>query len=127
MRGRGRDSWGGAGGPVRGNVLARAGIDCEILECLDEQAVRARARAGLIQDRTARLLDAHGLAAGMLERGKTLGSCEFRRDGQRFVFDYGWLSGGHHYVYPQQFLVGDLIDTFRSWGGHIGSLPPQTQ
>ena len=49
---------------------------------LTSGAVRARARAGLIEDRTARLLDAHGLADGMLKRGKTLGSCEFRRGGE---------------------------------------------
>jgi p-hydroxybenzoate 3-monooxygenase len=60
----------------------------------------------------------------MLKRGKTLGSCEFRRGGQRFVFDYGSLSGGLHYVYPQQFLVGDLIDAFRSCGGHIRFATP---
>src|SRR6516225_9961423 len=69
----------GPAGLFAANVLLSAGIDCEVLERLDEESVRARARAGLIEDRTARLLDAHGLAGGMLERGKTLGSCEFRR------------------------------------------------
>ena len=50
----------GPAGLFAANVLLRAGIDCQILERLDEPAVRGRARAGLIEDRTARLLDAHG-------------------------------------------------------------------
>jgi p-hydroxybenzoate 3-monooxygenase len=114
----------GPAGLFAANVLVRAGIDCEILESLDESAVRARARAGLIEHRTARLLAAHGLAQGMLQRGRTLGSCEFRRHGQRFVFDYGSLSGALHNVYPQQFLVGDLIDALRASGGHIRFATP---
>jgi p-hydroxybenzoate 3-monooxygenase len=73
----------GPAGLFAANVLVRAGIDCEIFERLDEGSVRARARAGLIEDRTARLLAAHGLANGMQERGKSLGTCEFRRAGQR--------------------------------------------
>jgi p-hydroxybenzoate 3-monooxygenase len=114
----------GPAGLLAANMLARAGIDCEIFERLDEPAVRARARAGLIEARTARLLEAHGLADGMLKRGRILGSCEFRRHGQRFVFDYGSLSGALHHVYPQQFLVGDLIDRFRLCGGRIRFATP---
>jgi p-hydroxybenzoate 3-monooxygenase len=109
----------GPAGLFAGNVLVRAGIDCLVLERLDEDAVRSRARAGLIEHRTARLLEAHGLAGGMLQRGKTLGACEFRRRGRTHVFDYATLSGGHHHVYPQQFLVGDLIDSLRAAGGEI--------
>jgi 2-polyprenyl-6-methoxyphenol hydroxylase-like FAD-dependent oxidoreductase len=105
-------------------VLVRAGIDCEIFERLDEGAVRARARAGLIEDRTARLLDAYGLADGMLTRGKTLGACEFRRGGIRHVFNYGSLSGALHHVYPQQALVADLIDSLRSVGTEVRFATP---
>jgi FAD binding domain-containing protein len=53
------------------NVLVRAGIDYEIFERLDEGAVRAR--AGLIEVRTARLLDAYGLADGLLKRARPSG------------------------------------------------------
>ncbi|MBO0729181.1 MAG: FAD-dependent monooxygenase [Acidimicrobiaceae bacterium] len=109
----------GPAGLFAANALTDAGVDCEVFERLDEDAVRARARAGVIEDRTARLLDAHGLADGMLKRGKTVGTCEFRRDGRSFVFDYGALSGRSHHIYPQQFLVGDLIDALRSKGGRV--------
>jgi p-hydroxybenzoate 3-monooxygenase len=86
---------------------------------LPENAVRARARAGLIEHRTARLLERHGLADGMMTRGKTIGACEFRRGGRRHVFEYAALSGAAHHVYPQQLLVGDLVDSLRSAGGEI--------
>ena len=110
---------GGPAGLFAGNVLARVGIDCVVFERLGEEAVRARARAGLVEHRTARLLETHGLAEGMLTRGKTLGACEFRRGGRSHLFDYARLSHGLHYVYPQQLLVADLIDALRSVGGEI--------
>jgi p-hydroxybenzoate 3-monooxygenase len=109
----------GPAGLFAATVLARAGIDTVVVERLEETAVRARARAGLIEERTARLLDRHGLAVGMHQRGKTLGSCEFRRHGHSYVYDYGSLCGATHRVYPQQLLVADLIDALREAGGQI--------
>ena len=114
----------GPAGLFAANVLTRAGIDTVVVERLDESAVRARARAGLIEDRTARLLDRHGLAAGMQQRGKTLGVCEFRRDGHGYVYDYGSLCGARHRIYPQQLLVADLIDALRGAGGEIRFVTP---
>lgn len=114
----------GPAGLFAANVLVRAGIDCVVLERLAEDAVRARARAGLIEDRTAVLLERHGLADGMLRRGKTLGACEFRRAGRRYVFDYASLSGACHRVYPQQLLVADLVDSLRSAGGEVRFVAP---
>jgi len=51
----------GPAGLLAANVLARAGIDCAVFERLSEDAVRALTRAGLIEARTACLLDRHGL------------------------------------------------------------------
>jgi p-hydroxybenzoate 3-monooxygenase len=109
----------GPAGLFAANVLTREGLDCVVFERLAEARVRARARAGLIENRTALLLERHGLADGMLTRGKTLGACEFRRAGMKHLFDYASLAGASHHVYPQQLLVGDLIDSLRSAGGEI--------
>lgn len=109
----------GPAGLMAANVLLRAGIDCWVFERLDEGAVRARARAGIIEARTASLLDRQGLADGLRERGKTHGAVEFRRGGKRHIFDYGSLSGALHHVYPQHLLVGDMLDALRSVGGEI--------
>jgi p-hydroxybenzoate 3-monooxygenase len=116
----------GPAGLFAANVLVRAGIDCVVLERLAESGVRARARAGLIEHRTAQLLQEHGLADGMLARGKTIGACEFRRAGTRHMFDYAALTGLVHHVYPQQLLVADLIDSLRAAGGDVRFSAPVT-
>jgi p-hydroxybenzoate 3-monooxygenase len=109
----------GPAGLLAANLLVRAGLDCAVYERLSEDAVRARARAGVIEARTVALLDRHGLADGMLAQGFTSGACEFRRGGVRQVFDYGELAGVRHHVYPQQLLVADLIDELRAVGGDV--------
>jgi p-hydroxybenzoate 3-monooxygenase len=101
------------------NALVQAGIECLVVERLLEDAVRARARAGLIEARTVALLDHHGLTTGLRARGFTSEACEFRRGGVRHVFDYAALTGFPHHVYPQQLLVADMIDGLRSRGGVI--------
>jgi p-hydroxybenzoate 3-monooxygenase len=109
----------GPAGLLAANLLVRSGIDFVIFERLHEAATRARARAGLIEIRTASMLDRHGLADGMRSRGMTSDACEFRRGGVRHVFDYGALTGMRHHVYPQQLLVADLIDALRVAGGDV--------
>jgi p-hydroxybenzoate 3-monooxygenase len=109
----------GPAGLFAANVLMRAGVDCVVLERLSEDAARARARAGLIEARTVALLDRHGLADGLRARGLKSEACEFRRGGVRHVFDYAELTGFRHHVYPQQLLVGDLIDQLRAGGGEV--------
>ena len=109
----------GPAGLFAANLLVRAGIGCAVFERLSEDGVRARTRAGLIEARTASLLERHGLAGGMLSRGSTSSACEFRRGGVRHVFEYAALAGACHRVYPQQLLVADLIDALRAAGGTL--------
>ena len=109
----------GPAGLLAANLLVRAGVECAVFERLSEDAARARARAGLIEARTVGLLDRHGLSDGLRTRGLTSGACEFRRAGVRHVFDYAELTGVWHHVYPQQLLVGDLIDELRAVGGDV--------
>ncbi len=54
-------------------------------------------------------LERRGLAGNLLERARRDTACEFRFDGGRHVFGYHGLTGRHHWVYPQQFLVTDLV------------------
>jgi len=114
----------GPAGLLAANLLTRAGIECAVFERLSEEAVRARTRAGLLEARTASLLERHGLGNGMRSKGTRCGACEFRRDGTRHVFDYAALVGIHHHVYPQQMLVGDLIDALRTAAGDLRFLCP---
>ena len=109
------------GGLVLALLLQRAGIPCIVLERLDEDGLsERRAGAGLIEHRTIRLLDAHGLAEPILAHGRANNICEFRFEGQSFVLDYGELTGGHgHFIYAQHELVAALTRRFLAAGGEI--------
>ncbi|MDT0309309.1 FAD-dependent monooxygenase [Streptomyces sp. DSM 44917] len=100
----------GPAGLVLANVLTRAGVDCLVVERASRAHVLARARAGLLEDRTVRALRRHGLAGGVLAEGVRHGWCEFRCLGRAVRVDYAAHAGGRaHWVYPQQRLVGDLL------------------
>lgn len=117
----------GPAGLVLGCALLRAGIDCVILEQRSREYVEKRARAGLIEHRTVEILRALGLADRLLVEGARHTSCQFRFGGQRFSIDYGALTGGAaHVVYPQQFLVRDLISSFLALGGDLRFDTPVT-
>ncbi|GAB3655885.1 4-hydroxybenzoate 3-monooxygenase [Actinocorallia lasiicapitis] len=110
----------GPAGLTLANLLRQAGVECVVLEAHSRVHVEARARAGLIEHRVAVFLAEHGLADGLLRAAVDHGSCEFRFAGQRLTVRYGDLAGGRtHRVYPQQFLVRDLIATHLSAGGTI--------
>ncbi|GAA1937654.1 4-hydroxybenzoate 3-monooxygenase [Kitasatospora viridis] len=110
----------GPAGLVLANVLRQAGIDCLVLERHSREYVQARARAGLIEPGTVEFLARHGLAGQLVAEGAEHGACEFRHRGERFSVPYGELSGGRvHHVYPQQFLVRDLIDAYLDAGGTL--------
>ncbi|MGE7437157.1 4-hydroxybenzoate 3-monooxygenase [Kitasatospora sp. NPDC001175] len=110
----------GPAGLVLANVLQQAGIDSVVVERQSRPYVEARARAGVLEHRTVEILDAHGLADRLLAEGGRHGSCEFRHQGERFSVRYQELAGDRaHYVYPQQFLVRDLIAAYLSGGGQL--------
>jgi p-hydroxybenzoate 3-monooxygenase len=110
----------GPAGLVVAHLLEQAGISYVVLERQDATELRARMKAGLIELRTVELLEPYGLAGTILERGAKNGVCEFRADGESFVLDYGALCGGRgHYVYPQQELVGDWVESLVARNGEI--------
>ncbi|MGA5798105.1 4-hydroxybenzoate 3-monooxygenase [Streptomyces cellulosae] len=99
----------GPAGLTVGCVLRAAGIDCLVLETGTREFVERRPRAGVIEEPVVRGLELRGLAGNLLERARRDTACEFRFDGGRHVFGYHELTGRHHWVYPQQFLVTDLV------------------
>jgi p-hydroxybenzoate 3-monooxygenase len=109
----------GPAGLLAANALVRAGFECAVFERLSEDATRARSRAGQIDARTVALLDRHELSAGLRARSVTSEACEFRRGGVRHVFDYAALTGFPHLFYPQQLLVGDMLDALRARGSDV--------
>jgi p-hydroxybenzoate 3-monooxygenase len=110
----------GPAGLVTAHLLQRAGISFVILERQEEDGLRARVKAGMIEHRTVELLRRHGLADPIIEGGHRLGVCEFRADGQAFVLDYAALCGGRgHHIYPQHELVADWAGQLLAAGGDL--------
>ena len=110
----------GPAGLAVAHLLHQAGVPFVVLERQAATELRARMKAGLIERRTVDLLEPYGLADTIVERGGRNAVCEFRADGEAFVFDYGALVGGRgHFIYPQQELVGDWAESLVAAGGEI--------
>jgi p-hydroxybenzoate 3-monooxygenase len=110
----------GPAGLVVAHVLQRAGISFVLFERQGADELRVRVKAGMIEHRTVLLLERHGLAQPILERGSRIGTCEFRTDGDSVFLDYARLCGGvGHYIYPQHLLVGDWAEQVVAAGGDV--------
>lgn len=110
----------GPAGLVVAHRLLAAGVSCLVLERLSDATLCARAKAGMIEHRVVRALETVGLAQPILQRGTTNGVVEICVEGQRHVFDYAALTGGHgHHVYPQHLLVRAWADQLVTRGGRL--------
>ena len=110
----------GPAGLALAGVLSEHGISSIVVEKESRQVVETKARAGLIEHRTVAFLQRAGLAAGLLANGMQHGRCTFIHEGEAFSVPYADLAGGReHHIYPQQFLVRDLIATCAGRGGDI--------
>jgi p-hydroxybenzoate 3-monooxygenase len=98
-------------------LLCTVGVDCIVLEAESRKFIEQRPRAGFIEEWAVRALERHGLADGLLAYADPHGQCEFRMGGTRYIFRYGDLTGQHHYVYPQQLLVTDLVRAYADEAG----------
>lgn len=99
----------GAAGLALALLLQRAGVSCGVLERQDAASLCASMKAGMLGHRTVELLKRHGLADTILERGRRIGSCEFRAGGDAFVLDYAALCGGRWApIYPSTSAKGTV-------------------
>ncbi|MET9634514.1 4-hydroxybenzoate 3-monooxygenase [Lentzea sp. NPDC006480] len=110
----------GPAGLVLGNLLRAEGIDTLVVERASREQVQTRARAGFLGPNSVRVLTEHGLAGGLLHKGRSHGVCAFRGEDGEFELNYAELGRGDvHTVYPQQDLVTDLIAEYLNRGGDI--------
>jgi p-hydroxybenzoate 3-monooxygenase len=110
----------GPAGLVLANILNNAGIDCIVLDRRGRDEITKCHRAGLIDHRSVLALKKHNLAQGLLQYGQPHTICEFRMGQVDFLLEYTQLSGGAmHYIYPQQELIKDLIQSFEQAHGTI--------
>ncbi|MFF7449504.1 MULTISPECIES: 4-hydroxybenzoate 3-monooxygenase [unclassified Streptomyces] len=99
----------GPAGLTLGNILRAASVDCVVLETETRAFIEQRPRAGVLEEWAVRGLERRGLAGNLLERAQRHAECEFRFGGERYRFEYAELTGHHHWIYPQQLLVTDLV------------------
>ncbi|MFI9172365.1 4-hydroxybenzoate 3-monooxygenase [Streptomyces lincolnensis] len=110
----------GPAGLTIGAILRAAGVDCLVLETETREFIEQRPRAGVLEEWAVRGLQQRGLADNLTERAQLHTECEFRFGGERFRFSYAELTGQHHFIYPQQFLVTDLVREYADVrGGEI--------
>lgn len=110
----------GPAGLVVALRLLEAKVSCLVLERSSLEALRLRAKAGMLEDRSVRALDRSGLAAPILTQGTKNGLVEIRASGESHVFDYAALTGGRgHFVYPQHLLVSAWAELFLQRGGAL--------
>ncbi|MFJ7071173.1 4-hydroxybenzoate 3-monooxygenase [Streptomyces sp. NPDC098781] len=99
----------GPAGLTIGSILRAASVDCLVLETETREFIEQRPRAGVLEEGAVQGLRRRGLADNLLARAQRHTECEFRFAGERYRFEYAELTGAHHWVYPQQFLVTDLV------------------
>lgn len=110
----------GPAGLVVAHRMLQAGVSCVVLERSSSEALCARAKAGMLEDRSVKALERCGLAAPILSRGTRNGAVELRVGGAGHVFDYAALTGGRgHFVYPQHLLVRAWAELLLAQGGAL--------
>jgi p-hydroxybenzoate 3-monooxygenase len=110
----------GPAGLCTANLLRQRGVDCVVLEARSREFIERHPRAGFLEEWAVRELERYGLAERLLQLAGRHGSFEFRFDAGRHQVRYAELTGQHHFVYPQQELVTDLVAQYAdALGGDI--------
>ena len=99
----------GPAGLLLSRLLALAGIDSVVVENRSRAYCEARQRAGLLEDRTVRLLRAAGLADRLDREGLEHGGIYLQFAGERHHLDFRDLVGRAVTIYAQTEIVKDLI------------------
>lgn len=107
----------GPAGLLMGHILHQQGIDNIILEIRDRPYVRARVRAGLLEQGTVDLLSRIGVDQRLKAEGQAHNGIAFSFNGARQRIDINALTGQTVTVYGQTEITCDLIDAREAFGG----------
>jgi p-hydroxybenzoate 3-monooxygenase len=108
----------GPAGLLLARLLELAGIDSVVVENRNEEYVRARQRAGVIEHRIGELLREAQVGARLDRQGLVHDGIHLQFAGERHHIDFKELTGRTVTVYAQTEIVKDLIDA-----RHAGELP----
>jgi p-hydroxybenzoate 3-monooxygenase len=110
----------GPAGLLLSHLLARRGIDSVVVEVRSRAHCEARQRAGVLEDRSVRLLREVGLAGRLDREGLEHGGIYLQFAGERHHLDFRELTGGRTVtVYAQTEVVKDLIARRLADGGRL--------
>src|SRR5262245_27037510 len=106
----------GPSGLLLARLLGLAGIDCVVLERRDPEYLRARIRAGLLEQGTVDVLADAGLADRLLRERLIHDGVELAFGGRRHRIDLKGLSGKVVTIYGQSEIQKDLMDAHAALG-----------
>ncbi len=109
----------GPAGLSLAHMLIRQGVDVVVLERRDEAYVRARLRAGVLEQTTVDVLDDLGLADRLHAEALRHDGFHLRFDRSTHRLDFHADTGRHAWVYGQAEVVADLIDGLRARDQHV--------
>src|SRR5262245_41012092 len=101
----------GPAGLVLSHLLHLRGIESVVLECRSREYVQNRVRAGVLEQGTVDLLTDIGVGERMHQEGDPHHGIELRFDGRGQRIPLTDLTGRSIWIYGQQKVVEDLIDT----------------
>ena len=110
---------GGPAGLLLARLLGLAGIDAIVLERRTPEYLRARIRAGLLEQGTVDLLNDIGVGARLNRERLIHDGVELAFDGQRRRIDLKALSGKSVTIYGQAEIQNDLMDAHEAAGAPI--------
>ena len=110
---------GGPAGLLLARLLGLAGIDAIVLERRTPEYLRARIRAGLLEQGTVDLLNEIGVGARLNRERLIHDGVELAFDGQRRRIDLKALSGKSVTIYGQAEIQNDLMDAHEAAGTPI--------
>ena len=99
----------GPAGLLLAHLLARAGVDCVVIEARDRAYVEGRIRAGLLEQGSVDTLTQAGVAGRLHREGLAHDGLELRFDGENHRIDLTGLTHKRVTIYGQQEVVKDLI------------------
>jgi p-hydroxybenzoate 3-monooxygenase len=108
----------GPAGLLLGQLLTRDGIDNVILERSSKAHVLSRIRAGVLEEGTARILEAAGAGIRMRAQGLLHGGIRVAFDDDMQRIDLHKLTGKRVMVYGQTEVTRDLVDARAASGAH---------
>lgn len=118
----------GPAGLMLSHMLHLHGIDSVIVERSEREHVRARLRAGVLEQGTVEMMRELGVGERMDRLAIEQHAIDFRFAGRSHPIDFHAASGGRSaWVYPQHEVVTDLMQARENAGGQMHFDTPVTR